>query len=154
MLDLKLIRDQPEAVERALADKGGAHLIHEILDRSVDLLELGVECLHPLGQGAHLHADFFRDAALGFAHFLGDAITLGVEVFDQSDEAAAFGVALEDLADQAAAALVGERPLDRFGLIADQLEVQHGRARRFRRGRRSRPRPARSSPRGRRRRDR
>ena len=36
MLDLKLIRDQPEAVERALADKGGANLIREILERDVE----------------------------------------------------------------------------------------------------------------------
>jgi seryl-tRNA synthetase len=36
VLDLKLIRDQPEAVERALADKGGAHLIREILERDAE----------------------------------------------------------------------------------------------------------------------
>lgn len=33
MLDLRLIREQPDAVARALADKGGADLIHEILAR-------------------------------------------------------------------------------------------------------------------------
>jgi len=33
MLDIKLIRDQPDAVATALADKGGADLIHEILAR-------------------------------------------------------------------------------------------------------------------------
>ncbi len=33
MLDLKLIRDDPEAVERALADKGGAELIPQILEK-------------------------------------------------------------------------------------------------------------------------
>ena len=33
MLDIKLIRDQPDAVAAALADKGGAELIHEILAR-------------------------------------------------------------------------------------------------------------------------
>ena len=33
MLDLRLIREQPDAVERALADKGGAALIREIVAR-------------------------------------------------------------------------------------------------------------------------
>ena len=33
MLDLRVIREQPEAVERALADKGGAHLVREIVER-------------------------------------------------------------------------------------------------------------------------
>jgi seryl-tRNA synthetase len=33
VLDLRLIRDQPEAVARALADKGGAELIEQILAR-------------------------------------------------------------------------------------------------------------------------
>jgi seryl-tRNA synthetase len=33
VLDLKLIRDDPEAVERALADKGGAELIPQILEK-------------------------------------------------------------------------------------------------------------------------
>ena len=36
MLDLKLIREQPEAVERALADKGGGGLIREILERDAE----------------------------------------------------------------------------------------------------------------------
>jgi len=36
MLDIKLIRDQPDAVATALADKGGAELIHEILARDGD----------------------------------------------------------------------------------------------------------------------
>src|SRR5713101_4721011 len=36
MLDIKLIRDQPDAVATALADKGGAELIHEILARDAD----------------------------------------------------------------------------------------------------------------------
>src|SRR5205807_8466002 len=36
MLDIKLIRDQPDAVATALADKGGAELIHEILARDTD----------------------------------------------------------------------------------------------------------------------
>ncbi|HEU4367894.1 MAG TPA: serine--tRNA ligase [Methylomirabilota bacterium] len=36
MLDLRLIREQPEAVARALADKGGAELIEEILARDAD----------------------------------------------------------------------------------------------------------------------
>ena len=36
MLDLKLIREQPEAVERALADKGGAHLVREIVERDAE----------------------------------------------------------------------------------------------------------------------
>ena len=36
MLDLKLIRDQPEAVARALADKGGAGLIQEIVARDAE----------------------------------------------------------------------------------------------------------------------
>jgi seryl-tRNA synthetase len=36
VLDLKLIREQPEAVERALADKGGAGLIREILERDAE----------------------------------------------------------------------------------------------------------------------
>jgi len=36
MLDIKLIRDQPDAVAAALADKGGAELIHEILARDAD----------------------------------------------------------------------------------------------------------------------
>src|SRR5438045_7937896 len=36
MLDIKLIRDQPDAVAAALADKGGAELIHEILARDTD----------------------------------------------------------------------------------------------------------------------
>jgi seryl-tRNA synthetase len=36
VLDLKLIRDQPEAVARALADKGGAGLIQEIVARDAE----------------------------------------------------------------------------------------------------------------------
>ncbi len=36
MLDLRLIREQPEAVERALADKGGAALVKEIVARDTD----------------------------------------------------------------------------------------------------------------------
>jgi len=36
VLDLKLIREQPEAVERALADKGGGGLIREILERDAE----------------------------------------------------------------------------------------------------------------------
>ena len=36
MLDIKLIRDQPDAVATALADKGGAELIHEILARDTE----------------------------------------------------------------------------------------------------------------------
>jgi seryl-tRNA synthetase len=36
VLDLKLIREQPEAVERALAAKGGSGLIREILERDVE----------------------------------------------------------------------------------------------------------------------
>ncbi|MGH7275860.1 MAG: serine--tRNA ligase, partial [Candidatus Rokuibacteriota bacterium] len=32
MLDLRLIREQPEAVERRLADRGGAELVKEVLD--------------------------------------------------------------------------------------------------------------------------
>ena len=36
MLDLRLIREQPEAVGRALADKGGAELIDQILGRDVE----------------------------------------------------------------------------------------------------------------------
>jgi seryl-tRNA synthetase len=36
VLDLRLIREQPEAVARALADKGGAELIQEILARDAD----------------------------------------------------------------------------------------------------------------------
>jgi seryl-tRNA synthetase len=36
VLDIKLIRDQPEAVERALAQKGGAELIKEILAADAD----------------------------------------------------------------------------------------------------------------------
>ena len=36
MLDLRLIRDQPEAVARALADKGGAELVAEILARDTE----------------------------------------------------------------------------------------------------------------------
>jgi seryl-tRNA synthetase len=36
VLDLKLIREQPEAVERALADKGGAHLVREIVERDAE----------------------------------------------------------------------------------------------------------------------
>jgi seryl-tRNA synthetase len=36
VLDLRLIRDQPEAVARALADKGGAELVAEILARDTE----------------------------------------------------------------------------------------------------------------------
>jgi seryl-tRNA synthetase len=36
VLDLRLIREQPEAVARALADKGGAELIQEIVARDAD----------------------------------------------------------------------------------------------------------------------
>jgi seryl-tRNA synthetase len=36
VLDLKLIREQPDAVERALADKGGAELIKDIVARDAD----------------------------------------------------------------------------------------------------------------------
>ncbi len=36
MLDLRLVREQPEAVERALADKGGAALIQEVLARDAE----------------------------------------------------------------------------------------------------------------------
>jgi seryl-tRNA synthetase len=36
VLDLRLIREQPEAVGRALADKGGAELIDQILGRDVE----------------------------------------------------------------------------------------------------------------------
>jgi seryl-tRNA synthetase len=36
VLDLRLIREQPEAVERALADKGGADLVKEIVARDTD----------------------------------------------------------------------------------------------------------------------
>jgi seryl-tRNA synthetase len=32
MLDVKLIREQPDAVAKALAQKGGAELIGQILD--------------------------------------------------------------------------------------------------------------------------
>jgi seryl-tRNA synthetase len=36
VLDLRLIREQPDAVARALADKGGAELIHEIVSRDAE----------------------------------------------------------------------------------------------------------------------
>jgi len=36
VLDIKLIRDQPDAVERALAQKGGADLVKQILDADAD----------------------------------------------------------------------------------------------------------------------
>ena len=36
MLDLRLIREQPDAVARALADKGGGELIHAILERDAE----------------------------------------------------------------------------------------------------------------------
>jgi len=36
VLDIKLIRDQPDAVERALAQKGGADLVKQILDADTD----------------------------------------------------------------------------------------------------------------------
>jgi seryl-tRNA synthetase len=36
VLDLRLVREQPEAVERALADKGGAALIQEVLARDAE----------------------------------------------------------------------------------------------------------------------
>ena len=36
MLDIKLIRDQPDAVERALAQKGGADLVKQIFDADAD----------------------------------------------------------------------------------------------------------------------
>ena len=36
MLDLRLIREQPEQIQRALADKGGAELIPEILARDAE----------------------------------------------------------------------------------------------------------------------
>jgi seryl-tRNA synthetase len=36
MLDIKLIRDQPDAIATALADKGGAELIHEIVARDAE----------------------------------------------------------------------------------------------------------------------
>src|SRR5919109_4348280 len=36
MLDIKLIRDQPDTIATALADKGGADLIHEILARDAE----------------------------------------------------------------------------------------------------------------------
>ena len=32
MLDLRLIREQPEAVQRGLADRGGAELVKSVLD--------------------------------------------------------------------------------------------------------------------------
>jgi seryl-tRNA synthetase len=36
VLDLRVIREQPEAAERALAQKGGAELVHPILDADAD----------------------------------------------------------------------------------------------------------------------
>jgi seryl-tRNA synthetase len=36
VLDLRLIREQPDAVARALADKGGGELIHAILERDAE----------------------------------------------------------------------------------------------------------------------
>jgi seryl-tRNA synthetase len=36
VLDLRLIREQPDAVTRALADKGGGELIHAILERDAE----------------------------------------------------------------------------------------------------------------------
>ena len=36
MLDIKLIRDQPDVVERALAQKGGADLVKQILAADAD----------------------------------------------------------------------------------------------------------------------
>jgi seryl-tRNA synthetase len=36
VLDLKLIREQPESVERALADKGGSALVQEVLARDTE----------------------------------------------------------------------------------------------------------------------
>ena len=36
MLDIRLIREQPEAVERALADRGGAELIKDVLARDAE----------------------------------------------------------------------------------------------------------------------
>jgi seryl-tRNA synthetase len=36
VLDLRLIREQPEAVERALADKGGTELVREIIARDAE----------------------------------------------------------------------------------------------------------------------
>ena len=53
---------------------------------------------------------------------------MGLEVLGLLDQPAALGVAGEDLLDEVGAALVGERALDRLGLLADQPEVEHGRA--------------------------
>jgi seryl-tRNA synthetase len=36
VLDLRLIREQPDAVARALADKGGAELIQDIVTRDAE----------------------------------------------------------------------------------------------------------------------
>src|SRR5262249_26311008 len=97
-------------------------------------------------------------AAPGLADGLRGLVAQSLEVLDLLDDAAALGVAGEDLVEELSAALVGERGGDGVGLIADQLDVQHWvRApgvRRFRRERASRPRRARSSPPCRRRRGR
>src|SRR5204862_2563964 len=96
---------------------------------AVDVLQLAVERLDAIGHLAHLRHLGGRVLALapGLADRFGGAVAQRLEVFGLLDEAAAVGVAGEDLPDELRAALFRERALDLFRVVADQPEIEHAR---------------------------
>jgi seryl-tRNA synthetase len=94
MLDIRLLRENPEAVERGLRDRGGAELVHEIVAKDVERRRLiaEVEALkaernrasEAIGQAKRRGEN--PDAAMGRMREVGDRIkALDAEV-KQGDE--------------------------------------------------------------------
>jgi seryl-tRNA synthetase len=98
MLDIRLLRENPEAVERGLRDRGGAELVHEIVAKDVERRRLiaEVEALkaernrasEAIGQAKRRGEN--PDAAMGRMREVGDrikALDAEVKVVDEAIEA-------------------------------------------------------------------
>ena len=119
-----------------LGRAGGHRRIGEVRDLEedsfelrVDRLELRVEEFDAVAHLTHPHRLSGRVLAASFrqADRLGGSVAEGLELLALLDETAAGGVKVEDALHQLGATPVGKPALNRFGLLADQPEVQHGR---------------------------
>src|SRR5207249_3819771 len=69
----------------------------------------------------------FWSSVVPAGRFLRGTIVAGLQLFGVVDQAAALGVAGEDILHELGAAPVGKPARDRLGILTDQPEVQHGR---------------------------
>ena len=102
-------------------------LLEQALHGGVDALQLGVERLDPLADLAHARLLGARilAASLGAADGLGSNVALGLQIIRLFYQAAALGIAGDDVGDQFGAALLGERTLDVVGMLPDEPQIEH-----------------------------